>query len=123
MAHFAKLDEGGLVLEVIVVSNAVLLDENGDEQEHIGVRFLQQLYGAHTAWKQTSYTGAMRKNFAGAGYVYDETRDAFIAPRPFPSWVLDEDVCQWQSPTPRPDDGALYDWDEQRRQWVPAADR
>ena len=99
MAHFAKLDSDNIVCSVHVVSNFVIEDENGDEQEELGIKFLNNLhkYSPNTIWKQTSYNGTIRKNYAGPGYTYDETRDAFIPPkRPGQEdYVLDEDTCQW----------------------------
>jgi hypothetical protein len=116
MAHFAQLDENNIVTQVIVVSNNELLDENGVEQESKGIAFCQSLLGGN--WKQTSYNGNMRKNYAGIGFTYDATRDAFISPSPFNSWVLNEDTCRWESPTPMPTDGKMYSWDENTVSWV-----
>lgn len=116
MAHFAEIDEAGIVLRVVVVSNAELLD-NGVESERRGVEFLQSLYGGGT-WKQTSYNGNRRKNYAGVGYTYDAARDAFVPPQPFSSWVLDESTCQWLPPVPMPQDGNQYQWDEAAQAWV-----
>lgn len=116
MAHFAEIDEAGIVLRVVVVSNAELLD-NGVENEQRGVEFLQSLYGGG-AWKQTSYNGNRRKNYAGVGYTYDAARDAFVPPQPFSSWVLDESTCQWLPPVPMPQDGNQYQWDEAAQAWV-----
>jgi hypothetical protein len=116
MAHFAQLDDDNVVLQVIVVHNNDCLDENGNESEAVGVAFCQSLLGSN--WKQTSYNGNMRKNYAGIGYTYDTGRDAFIAPTPFPSWVLDETTCQWSAPTPMPIDGKNYRWDEPTTSWV-----
>ena len=97
MAHFAKLDQNNNVLEVHVVHNNELLD-NGQEQEWKGAWFLQNWSGGYPYWKQTSYNGNFRKNYAGIGYTYDPVRDAFIAPQPTPDAVLDEDTCQWIVP-------------------------
>ena len=85
MAHFAQLDDNNTVLQVIVVHNNECLDENGNESEAVGVAFCQSLLGGN--WKQTSYNGNMRFNYAGIGYQYDAIRNAFIAPKPYPSWV------------------------------------
>ena len=120
MAHFAKLDQNNVVLRVLVVNNADITDPSGQEQEALGVTFLQGLFGADTHWLQTSYNGKIRKNYAGIGYSYDETRDAFIPPQPYPSWVLNEDSCLWESPVPMPDDGHPYTWDEDAGAWVTA---
>jgi hypothetical protein len=117
MAHFAKLDENNVVIEVHVVHNNELL-QDGVESEAKGIQFLVDWSGGYTNWKQTSYNGNFRKNYAGVGYVYDEQRDAFMLPQPFPSWVLDEDTCLWNPPTPMPTDGQFYNWDEAALSWV-----
>ena len=116
MAHFAQLDNDNVVTQVIVVANAELLD-NGVESESKGIAFCQSLFPG-TNWKQTSYNGAIRKNYAGVGYTYDAGRDAFIPPKPYPSWVLVEDTCQWAAPVPHPQDGKWYVWDEESLSWV-----
>jgi hypothetical protein len=91
---------------------------DGQENETKGVLFCKSLYGEETRWKQTSYNGSFRKNYAGPSYTYDEQRDAFIPPKPYPSWVLDENTCQWGSPTPMPTDDKLYTWNEESTSWV-----
>jgi hypothetical protein len=116
MAHFAQLDENNVVLQVIVVHNNDCLDVNGNESEAVGVAFCQNLLGG--VWKQTSYNGTMRKNYAGIGYTYDAGRNAFIAPKPFASWVLNEDTCAWNSPVPYPTDSNSYSWDEATTSWI-----
>lgn len=116
MAHFAQLDENNTVLQVIVVHNNELMDENGVEQEQLGINFCVSLFGG--AWKQTSYNGKFRKNYAGVGYTYDSQRDAFVEPKPFPSWVLDEETCRWVAPVSYPDDGQIYVWDETTVSWI-----
>lgn len=93
MAHFAELNENNVVEKVVVVNNSELLDGNGVEQETIGAAFCQNLFGG--TWKQTSYNGNMRKNFAGIGYTYDSGRDAFIPPQPDGNYALDELTCLW----------------------------
>ena len=115
MAHFAKLDSNNLVTEVIVVHNNELLD-NGVESEAKGIAFCQSLFGGN--WKQTSYNGNMRKNFAGIGYTYDSGLDAFISPKPYNSWVLNTITCVWEAPVPMPSDGKVYRWDEPTTSWV-----
>lgn len=92
MAHFAELDDQNTVLRVIVVHNNELLD-NGVESEAKGIAFCKTLFGGN--WKQTSYNGNIRKNYAGIGFTYDPVRDAFIPPKPGDSWVLEESTCQW----------------------------
>jgi hypothetical protein len=116
MAHFAQLDDNNVVTQVIVVANEELLD-NGVESEAKGVAFCQSLLGGN--WKQTSYNGTMRKNYAGVGFVYDVEKDAFIAPKPYPSWILNEDA-KWVAPIERPTD-VITTWDEETESWVPAA--
>lgn len=115
MAHFAKLDENNVVSQVIVVHNNELLD-NGTESEAKGIDFCQSLFGGN--WKQTSYNGSMRKNFAGIGYTYDQSKDAFIPPKPYNSWLLNETTCLWEAPVAYPTDGKLYMWDENLVNWV-----
>jgi hypothetical protein len=109
MSHFAKV-ENGVVTQVIVAEQDVI--DSG-------------LFG--TGWVQTSYNTyggqhpegrPLRKNYAGVGFVYDSTRDAFIPPKPFPSWVLNENTCLWDAPTPRPDDGKEYKWNEDTTSWI-----
>ena len=116
MAHFAELDVNNIVLRVLVVHNDVITDDSGHEQEQLGVDFLASLYGGGW-WKQTSYNNSFRKNYAGNGYTYDKVRDAFIAPQPFDSWSLNEDTCRWDAPTPYPDDGKVYEWNEDATSW------
>ena len=118
MAHFAELDENNIVLRVIVVSNADTSDVNGVEREEIGVAFCRSLFGSSTIWKQTSYNGNFRKNYAGIGYLYDASRDAFIPPRPFLSWLLNEQTCLWEAPVAYPNDGKGYRWDEPTLSWI-----
>jgi hypothetical protein len=118
MAHFAKLDENNNVLEVHVVNNNELLDANGVEHEALGIAFLIAWSGGHANWKQTSYNGSIRKNFAGIGFTYDSVRDAFIPPKPFASWTLNEDTCLWDAPVAYPTDGKRYNWNEDQQNWI-----
>lgn len=117
MAHFAQLDENNLVLQVVVVSNNDCLDESGNESEKVGIEFCKTLFGENTIWKQTSYNANFRKNYAGIGFKYDGKFDAFIEPKPFSSWTLNETTCTWEAPTPMPFDGYLYTWNEQTITW------
>ena len=117
MAHFAKLDENNVVIEVLAVHNNELL-QDGVESEAKGIQFLVDWSGGYTNWKQTSYNRNIRKNYAGIGYTYDATRDAFIPSKPFPSWTLNETTCLWDAPTPMPTDGERYQWDEATTSWV-----
>ena len=116
MASFAKIGLNGKVIEVQSVVNEVLHDSNGVEQEVNGIDFLTKLTG-WSIWKQTSYNGNMRKNYAGIGDTYDEDRDAFISPKPYPSWTLNETTCRWEAPVPLPDDENNYVWNESTQQW------
>ena len=118
MANFAQLDENYIVTEVIVVSNETINDLPFPESEPVGVAFLQSLFGSTTVWKQTSYNANFRKNYAGIGYTYDPVLDAFIAPQPYPSWLLNTATCQWEAPVPYPNDGKMYMWDEATLSWV-----
>lgn len=115
MAHFAQLDENNVVTQVIVVHNNELMD-NGVESEAKGIAFCQSLF-PNTNWKQTSYNGNIRKNYAGIGFTYDAHRDAFIPPKPYPSWLLDEATCTWQPPIKMPTDGKIYSWNEATTSW------
>jgi hypothetical protein len=120
MAYFAKLNSENIVTEVISVHNNELLDSNGVEQEANGVNFLIKLT-SYSNWKQTSYNGNIRKNYAGIGMTYDEVRDAFILPKPFESWILNEDTCRWEAPVPMPteelEENQYYSWNESIINW------
>jgi hypothetical protein len=126
MASFAKIGLNNKVIEVLSVHNNELLDSNGVEQEVNGIDFLTKLTG-WAIWKQTSYNTnggihklggtPLRKNHAGVGYKYDEDRDAFILPKPFDSWTLNEETCIWEAPVAYPDDGKNYVWSEETQQW------
>lgn len=118
MAHFAQLDQNNIVVQVIVVNNEDTKDSTGTENELIGINFCKSLFGSLTIWKQTSYNATIRKNYAGIGFTYDEGRNAFIPPKPFNSWILDEITCCWQAPITCPADGKLYTWDESAQQWT-----
>jgi hypothetical protein len=126
MASFAKIGLNNKVIEVLSVVNEVLHDSNGVEQENIGIDFLTKLTG-WSIWKQTSYNTRggvhklggtpFRKNHASIGMTYDEDRDAFIPPKPFNSWVLNETTCLWDPPVVKPDDGQQYTWNETNQTW------
>jgi len=121
MAHFCKIGKGSKVEKVVVVSNDVATTEQA------GIDFLNNLYGTNDVWKQTSYNTLkgvhllggtpFRKNFAGIGWKYDQTRDAFIPPKPFASWTLNETTCHWDAPIVYPDDGQNYNWNETNQTW------
>tara|TARA_R110002049_G_scaffold308163_1_gene511193 strand:+ start:512 stop:883 length:372 start_codon:yes stop_codon:yes gene_type:complete len=106
MAHFAKLGIGNIVLTVEVVANDIATTEQA------GIDFLNNLYNTRDVWKQTSYNNNIRKNFAGIGYSYKQDLDAFIAPRPYNSWTLNESTCNWEAPVAYPTDGKVYKWNE-----------
>jgi hypothetical protein len=112
MAHYALLNENNIVTQVIVGRNENdLIDGVSDWETYYG-KFHGQVC------KRTSYNANIRKNYAGIGFTYDEDRDAFIPPQPFPSWLLDEDTCQWQAPVPYPeDDTVIYQWNEELGDW------
>jgi hypothetical protein len=126
MASFAKINSNNKVEQVISVHNNELLD-NGIESEEKGIQFLKSLYGQDTNWKQTSYNTIngihtlggtpFRKNHAGINYTYDSQRDAFIPIKPYNSWVLNEDTCNWESPITKPQDGNMYRWNEPIINW------
>jgi len=116
MAHFAEIDENNIVCRVIVVGNNDCKDSSGNESEAVGADFCHRLLGG--VWKQTSYNANFRKNYAGIGYTYNPVLDAFIAPQPYPSWVLNTATCQWNAPVPYPDDGRVYTWDKLTTLWV-----
>jgi len=126
MAHFAQLDENNIVTQVIVVSDEDASDINGVEAEEIGVAFCKKLLGADTNWKQTSYNGNIRVRYAGIGYAYNEAFDAFIPPKPYDSWILNEEIFNWESPVgPAPtltDEEvaarSFYRWNEENGEWV-----
>lgn len=115
MAHFAQLDNNDVVLRVIVVSNADTSTPDGTEVESIGIAFCQRLFGGN--WKQTSYNGNFRVRYAGIGYTYNSQLDAFIPPKPYPSWVLSPVTIDWEAPVPYPTDGKVYSWNEGTGSW------
>ena len=117
MAHFAKIDENNKVVEVIVVNNSDCGNAEFPESEKIGQEFLTSI-GLHGNWKQTSYNSSFRKNFAGFGYSYDETRDEFIADKPHTSLILNEETGKWETPIEYPNDDKLYLWNEEIINWI-----
>jgi hypothetical protein len=127
MSHFAKLDENNIVTFVTVGRQ----EDDGKEQElcdRTGDVYRQTSYNTRGGVHYNPETGepsedqlkALRKNYAGIGFTFDEQRDAFIPPQPFPSWVLNEESCLWDAPVPYPTDGELYSWDEAAGEWVAA---
>ena len=121
MAHFCELDSNNVVKQVIVVSNEDTSTAQGEEKESIGIAFCERLLGG--TWVKTSYNGNIRKNYAGIGYTYDADRDAFIPPKPYASWVLNETTCLWNAPVAyptdvgTPDTPKMYTWNEESRTW------
>ena len=138
MAHFAKLGINSKVIGVEVVADADCQNADNNEDETVGIQFLENIHG-WPLWKKTSYntssgkhytedglgqkvesadqSKAFRKNYAGIGFTYDASRDAFIPPKPYPSWTLVEDTCQWTAPSAMPDDGKMYTWNEDTTSW------
>ena len=130
MAYFAKLGTGNIIEQVISINNSVITDNNGIEQEQLGINFINNIYGTNDIWKQTSYNTIggvhslggtpFRKNYAGIGFTYDSQRDAFIAPKPFNSFLLNETTCQWEAPIAYPVDSNVnneYKWNEETLSW------
>lgn len=125
MAHFAELDSNNVVQKVIVVANQDILDADGNESESVGVAYLRGLFGENTNWAQTSYNGNMRARYAGRGLVYDADVDAFLYPKPFPSWTLNQTTFEWEAPTAQPEltdemisSGQTWVWEESSTSWV-----
>jgi hypothetical protein len=108
MAHFAEIDDNNTVIRVLVVPN---------DAEDRGQDYLANDLNLGGTWIQTSYNANIRKNYAGVGFTYDAERDAFIAPKPFESWLLDEETCQWKAPIEYPTDGIMYQWNETDKDW------
>jgi hypothetical protein len=129
MARFAEIDVLKKVIRVLVLDDKDTQDKNGNEVESVGAKYLHDAFGG--TWVRTSYNTKggvhklggtpFRKNHAGKGYTYDETRDAFIPPQPFNSWTLNEDTCNWEAPSAYPDDGKMYEWNEETTSWVELA--
>jgi len=137
MAHFAKLNSENIVIDIHKVNNQVIIDQNGMEQESLGIQFLNDIFKDNTVvWKKTSFntkqgkyynqdgsegdiSKAFRKNYASIGGIYDPIRDAFINYKPFNSWTLNETTCDWEPPIPypNPSNGNLYQWNESTQTW------
>ena len=126
MAHFAKINTDNIVVDVVVVKDSEILID-GSENEQKGIDFLNSLFNTNYNWKKTSYNTysgvhindgtPFRKNFAGIGFTYDSGRDAFISPKPFNSWSLNETTCQWEAPVAYPDGNKKYRWNEDTTSW------
>lgn len=127
MANFAKIGLNNVVIDVQFIDNISAMTPQGVESEEVAYAFLTKVFG-HQTWLETSFNTRggvhalggtpLRKNYAGVGYTYDSQRDAFIPPKPFASWVLNEDTCLWDAPVAAPDDGKIYVWDEDAQNWV-----
>ncbi len=117
MANFVELDKNNEVLRVVVVNDDYLKDENGNEVEQLGINHMESVYGTDTKWIQTSYNDNMRVRFGRVGYTYNETLDAFIPPKPYDSWVLNETTADWEPPIPKPEDDQIYNWNEETQSW------
>tara|TARA_Y100000389_G_C17312708_1_gene438836 strand:- start:452 stop:811 length:360 start_codon:yes stop_codon:yes gene_type:complete len=116
MAHFAKINDNNIVESILVISNENLGDSDFPESEPLGQAFLEEI-GNSGHWLQTSYNNNFRQRYAGIGYTYNTEMDAFITPKPYPSWTLDTDG-NWQPPYEMPTDSLFYEWDEDSQQWV-----
>ena len=118
MAHFAKINTDNIVVDVVVVKDSEILID-GSENEQKGIDFLNSLFNTNYNWKKTSYNtySGVHINFAGIGFTYDSGRDAFIPPKPFNSWSLNETTCQWEAPVAYPDDNKKYRWNEDTTSW------
>ena len=112
MTNFAKIGVGNIIEKVVAVN------DNVSTTEQNGIDFLNNLYSSRDVWKQTFINGSQRKNYAGVGYTYDESRDAFIPPKDYPSWTLNETTCLWEAPVAYPDDGKKYNWNEETTSWI-----
>ena len=117
MAHFAKLNNENIVEQLFVVNNTVLLKADGTESELKGKQFLNATFG-NAKWIQTSINCNFRKNYASIGFYYDLERDAFISPKPYNSWLLNEETCRWEAPIEYPSDGKMYSWSEEELNWI-----
>jgi len=127
MANFAKIGLNNIVLDVQLIDNISAMTPQGVESEEVACAFLAKMFG-HQTWLKTSFNTRggvhilggtpLRKNYAGIGYTYDSQRDAFIPPKQFESWVLNEDTCLWDAPVAAPDDGKVYQWNEDTQAWV-----
>ena len=124
MAHFTQIDYENKVLQVSVVRNEDILDENGNESEEVGIKFLKSIFGEATRWVQTSYNNNFRCRYAGIGMVYDNQHDVFLLPQPYSSWTLNTETYEWDPPAPEPElteeqkeSGSYYEWNEETQEW------
>ena len=116
MTHFAKIGLNNKIIQIVSINDDVLLDAENNTVEKLGIDYLTNLYG-WSIWKQTFKDGSQRKNYAQIGGTYDEDKDAFIAPKPYPSWLLDETTCKWKAPVDEPNDSNYYKWNEETQSW------
>lgn len=116
MAYFAELDENSVVKRTLAVNDNHIL-QNGVEVEQLGIDHLKSVYGEDTVWKQTSFNNRIRVRFGQPGYTYNESLDAFIRPKPYSSWVLNNTTTEWDPPIPIPNDGKHYKWNEEAQSW------
>lgn len=124
MAHFAQIDYQNKVIRVSVVANEDILDDNGNESEEVGIEYLKSIHGAKTMWIQTSYNNNFRYRYAGIGLLYNVEHDVFLPPRPYPSWILNTEIYNWDPPVPQPEltqeqieSGSFYEWNEETQEW------
>jgi len=124
MAHFAQIDYQNKVIRVSVVANEDILDDDGNESEEVGIEYLKSVHGPNTMWVQTSYNNNFRCRYAGIGLVYNVEHDVFLLPQPYPSWILNTETYEWESPVPKPDltieqveSGNYYEWNEEAQEW------
>ena len=118
MAHFAQMNGSNIVINVITIANDAVDNLPFPESEPIGISLCKSIYGQDTLWLQTSYNGNFRKNYAGKGYSYNPSLDAFVAPKPYPSWKLNPETAQWEPPVPKPSGPGIYVWNEASKSWV-----
>ena len=117
MAHYAEINENNEVIYVVYMDNEIIMDENNNEVEELGVQHLHYHHGVNRSWVRTSYSGSFRGKYAGVGDTYREDIDMFIGPSPYPSWILNETTGQWEPPIPYPQDNNNYTWDEELQTW------
>tara|TARA_R110001606_G_scaffold375732_1_gene534126 strand:+ start:68 stop:439 length:372 start_codon:yes stop_codon:yes gene_type:complete len=117
MAHFSQLNDSNVVIACNVIADSDCLDGDGNESEAVGVAFCEALWGGVGTWKQTSFNSRIRKNFGVLGTTYDATRDAFLEPKPFPTWVLDDTTCKWKAPVDMLVNDRVYFWNESAQTW------
>lgn len=118
MAYFAELDENDIVIRVVKIENQENINDDGEEDENVGITFLKNLYGHNGIWIQTSYNSNFRKNYASVGCKYERDNDAFIPQKTLESWILNQQTFKWEPPVKKPNDGKSYYWDESRISWI-----